>query len=59
MNEQAELDKKILATWDLHDDRDISTERLLQMVADDCGCDTDRVVDALARDRLARLEEET
>ena len=38
---------KILASYELHDDDDISTERLLQMVADDCHCDVSDVVDAL------------
>ncbi len=38
---------KILASYELHDDDDISTERLLQMVADDCNCDVSNVVDVL------------
>ena len=38
---------QILASYDLHDDDDISTERLLQMVADDCRCDIIDVVDVL------------
>jgi hypothetical protein len=38
---------RILASYDLHDDDDISTERLLQMVADDCRCDITDVVDVL------------
>ena len=38
---------KILASYELHDDDDISTERLLQMVADDCHCDVSDVVNAL------------
>lgn len=39
---------KILASYELHDNGDISTERLLQMVADDCGCDVCDVVEVLA-----------
>jgi len=37
----------IAASWELHNDDDISTERLLQMVADDCNVDTSRVIDGL------------
>lgn len=39
----------ILASYDLHDDDDISTERLLQMVADDCKCDIMDVIDVLEK----------
>jgi hypothetical protein len=42
------LDTRIRAAWDAFDD-DISTERLLQMVADACGCDTYRVAAGLQR----------
>jgi hypothetical protein len=38
---------EILASYTLHDDDDISTERLLQMVCDDCHCDVEEVIDAL------------
>ena len=38
---------KILASYDLHDSNEISTERLLQMVADDCNCSVTHVVDVL------------
>ena len=49
-NKKKQMSKKearILASYDLHDDGDISTERLLQMVADDCGCDIMDVIDVL------------
>ena len=45
MNKQEE----ILAAYDMYDDDDISTERLLQMVADHCNVDYSDVVDALAQ----------
>lgn len=37
----------ICNAYDMLNDDDISTERLLQMVADHCDCDTGDVVDAL------------
>lgn len=40
----------VLASYELHDDDDISTERLLQMVADDCHCDVSDVVSVLAEE---------
>lgn len=44
-------DEQILAAYEMFEDAepDISTERLLQQVADSCRCDVDRVVDALFR----------
>ena len=36
--------KSIRASLDIHDDGEISTERLLSMVADDCNCDVSDVV---------------
>ena len=39
--------KEILASYELHDSDDISTERLLQMVSDDCGVDVSTVIRAL------------
>ena len=42
-------DDEIMASWDAHDDDDISTERLLEMVADDCKCEVDDVVETLSR----------
>ena len=43
------LEEKILATYDLFDDDDISTERLLALVADDCDCEVDEVVNVLLK----------
>ena len=43
--------EEILVAYDMFDDDDISTERLLQMVADHCGVDYSDVVDALASRR--------
>ena len=39
---------EILEVYEALDDDDVSTERLLCMVADTCGCDIDDVVEALA-----------
>ena len=39
--------QKILETYDLYDDDDVSTERLLMMVADECRCGVEDVVHAL------------
>ena len=39
---------KILMYYNMFDDDDISTERLLAMTADAAGCDVDDVVHALA-----------
>lgn len=45
------IDKdKIIASYKLHDDDDISTERLLQMVADDCDCSISDVIEVLRGD---------
>ena len=41
---------QILATYDMYDDNDISTERLLAMVCDSCNCDVEEVIDALIID---------
>lgn len=42
--------KEIRAAWDAIEggDSDISTERLMQMTADTCGCDVGDVAEALA-----------
>jgi hypothetical protein len=51
-NDLSERQKEILAAYELFEDDDISTERLLQMVADYCECeDVGEVVDALWADR--------
>ena len=42
------LKHKILKSYEINDDDDVSTERLLAMVADDCNCDILDVVDVLA-----------
>ena len=47
-------DNEIMASWDAHDSDDISTERLLQMVADDCKCEVDDVVETLSRQQDRR-----
>lgn len=39
--------EEILAAYDMWDDDDISTERLLQLTADTCGCEITDVIDAL------------
>ena len=45
------IDKdKIIASYRLHDNDGISTERLLQMVADDCDCTISDVIEALRGD---------
>lgn len=45
----------IKATWEMFDDGDISTERLLQLVADACDCTVSDVVDAIAEDNKEEL----
>lgn len=39
--------EEILAVYESMDDNNISTERLLQIVADICNCEIDEVIDAL------------
>lgn len=39
---------EILMYYEMFDDEDISTERLLAMTADAAGCDVDDVISALA-----------
>lgn len=46
---QKKLDEKIAASWDLHNDDDISIKRLFAMVEDDCKCDTTRITEAMVR----------
>jgi hypothetical protein len=45
------LKDRVLASYDRHDHDDVSTERLLQMVADDCNVGIDVVVDILVKER--------
>ena len=39
--------KKIIESYNTHDAPDVSDERLLQMVCDDCNCYASDVIDAL------------
>lgn len=41
---------EILGAYELLDTEDVSDERLLQMVADTCGCEIDEVLEALKED---------
>ena len=43
--------EEIIRSYNLHDDGYVSTERLLEMVANDCKCDVDEVCDALCMDQ--------
>lgn len=45
----------ILTTYDMLDDDDISTERLLALVCDSCHCEVDDVINALMQ--AGRLKE--
>lgn len=48
---KSKKEKQILEAYDFWDDDDISTERLLAMVSDECDCDVDEVVDVLVKYR--------
>ena len=50
-------DKAIADAWNRHNDDDISTERLLQMVQDDTGCDVSRVISGLVREGILEQQE--
>ena len=55
-----ELEKEIkqldiLKTYDMFDDDDISTERLLALVCDECHCNVDDVINAIMQ--AGRLKE--
>jgi len=55
-----ELEKEIkqldiLTTYDMFDDDDISTERLLALVCDECHCNVDDVINAIMQ--AGRLKE--
>lgn len=41
-------EQEILASYNFFDDEDVSTERLLALVCDDCNCEVDEVVNVLA-----------
>ena len=47
----------ILDVYNMYDTDDVSTERLLAMVADTVGCDIDEVVDALVSAELELQEQ--
>lgn len=47
----------ILDVYNMYDTDDVSTERLLVMVADTVGCDIDEVVDALVGAELELQEQ--
>lgn len=49
MDKLTKRERKIVAAWELHDDGDISTERLFAMVCDDCKCDSSDVTDAMVK----------
>ena len=40
-------ERNIIASWNYWDDGDISTERLLALICDDCECELDEVIEAL------------
>ena len=42
--------ERVKMAYEMFDDDDISTERLLAMVADYCHCDVDAVIEVLAPD---------
>ncbi len=45
--EKFDLHSRIIATYELFEDDEVSTERLIAMVADACECETDDVINAL------------
>lgn len=48
-NHMTALERRIIASYNFWDDDDISTERLLALVCDECNCEVDEVVDALQK----------
>ena len=42
-----EKEKRILESWRFHDEEDLSTEIVLQMVCDDCECGVADVMDVI------------
>ena len=44
--------KKIVETYLVYDDDDISTERLLAMVCDTCHCEVEEIIDALEEEGM-------
>lgn len=51
---QRARDNRILGAWHAHDNADISTERLLQMVSDDTGAEAEEIVAAIERAGLLK-----
>ena len=43
------LEERVLSSYELNDTDDVSTERLLAMVADDCNCSISDVIDILSK----------
>lgn len=42
-------ERQIIASYNFFDEDDISTERLLALVCDDCDCEVDEVVETLMK----------
>lgn len=42
-------ERSIMASYNFWDDDDISTERLLALVCDECNCEVDEVTDVLQK----------
>lgn len=42
-------ERQIIASYNFWDEDDISTERLLALVCDDCDCEVDEVVEVLRK----------
>lgn len=49
--------EEILRVYNYLDDNDVSTERLLAMVCDECDCDVTEVVDALLYENVGIKDE--
>lgn len=47
-------ESNIIAAWNFWEDDDISTERLLAHVCDDCECEVDEVVAVLEKFSITR-----
>ena len=50
--------EEIIRSYNLHDDGYVSTERLLEMVANDCKCGVDDVCDALVQLKQEEFQKE-
>ena len=48
------LEQNIIASWNFWEDDDMSTERLLAHICDDCECEVDEVVDVLKKYSVER-----